>query len=185
MRIYALTLPLALATAAFVSVAHADCPASPDIAEAQEILFQQVQAAPDELTARVISNRLWELWATAPDETAQALLDRGMSARASWDFETAVEAFDELTAYCPDYAEGYNQRAFVNFIRQDFPTALVDLDHALDRAPRHVAALSGKALTLMGMGRDDEAQDILRAAIEINPWLPERTLLVEPKGEEL
>jgi len=92
------------------------------------------------------------------------------------------DAFDRLIDYCPDYAEGYNQRAFVNFLREDFAAALVDLDLALERRPRHVAAMSGKALTLMGLGRHDEAQEILREAVKLNPWIPEAGLL---QGEEL
>lgn len=165
--------------------AFAECPDAPDIAGATNILLEQAQAAPNEMAARGISGQLWELWATAPDEQAQALLDRGMAARSSYNFVDALDAFDRLTDYCPDYAEGYNQRAFVNFLRQDFATALVDLDRALDRSPHHVAALSGKALTLMGMGRDEDAQVVLREAVELNPWISERSLLIEPPGEEL
>ncbi|NNL17894.1 MAG: hypothetical protein HKP37_04040, partial [Boseongicola sp.] len=156
--------------------AFADCPANPDIADAADALLEQAQAAPNEGAARGISGQLWELWATAPDEQAQVLLDRGMSARASYNFVEALDAFDRLTEYCPDYAEGYNQRAFVNFLRQDFALALVDLDRALERSPRHVAAISGKALTLMGLGRDEEAQDVLREAVDLNPWISERSL---------
>ena len=165
--------------------AFADCPAAPDISETANDLLERAQAAPNEMAAQGISGQLWELWATAPDEQAQALLDRGMAARASYNFIEALDAFDRLTEYCPDYAEGYNQRAFVNFLRQDFENALVDLDRALERSPRHVAAISGKALTLMGLGRNDEAQVVLREAVELNPWISERSLLVEQPGQEL
>lgn len=165
--------------------AFADCPPAPDITEAADALLAQAQAAPNEGAARGISGQLWELWATAPDAQAQALLDRGMAARSSYNFIEALDAFDRLTAYCPEYAEGYNQRAFVNFLRQDFATALIDLDEAIARSPRHVAAISGKALTLMGMGRTDEAQVVLREAVGLNPWISERALLVEPPGKEL
>lgn len=156
-----------------------------DISEQEAALFNQAKAAKNELAAQPIRQALWKLWATAPDDAAQALLDRGMSARGSYDFLGAIEAFDRLVEYCPDYAEGYNQRAFVNFLREDFEPALKDLDLALERSPNHVAALSGKALTLMGLGRADEAQDVLREAIKLNPWIPERGLLTKPLGEEL
>jgi tetratricopeptide (TPR) repeat protein len=165
--------------------AFADCPAPPDISVEEARLLSEIQGVQTEMEARPVSNALWALWAKAPDEAAQALLDRGMSARSSWNFLDAIDAFDRLVEYCPDYAEGYNQRAFVNFLREDYPAALVDLDLALERHPTHVAALSGKALTLMGLGRHDEAQEVLRDALELNPWLPERGLLVKPKGEEL
>lgn len=165
--------------------AFASCPPPPDISRDADALLERAQAAPNEMAARGVSAGLWELWATAPDEQAQALLDRGMSARSSYNFVEALDAFDRLVDYCPDYAEGYNQRAFVNFLRQDFASALVDLDLAIARSPRHVAAISGKALTLFGLGRDAEAQEVLREAVALNPWISERSLLVEPPGKEL
>ena len=165
--------------------AFSDCPPAPDIAADEARILAEVQDAPNEAAARLLTNQLWELWAKAPDEAAQELLDRGMTARASYDFLNAIDAFDRLVAYCPDYAEGYNQRAFVNFLREDFSAALEDLELALERRPSHVAAMSGKALSLMGLGRHDEAQETLREAVGLNPWLPERGLLQEPKGEDL
>lgn len=178
-------LPVFLITACLASAAWSECPPPPDIAAKEAQLLEQARAAVNELAAQPIRQALWRLWATAPDETAQALLDRGMAARGSYDFLGAIDAFDRLVDYCPDYAEGYNQRAFVNFLREDFEAALPDLDRALERNPRHVAALSGKALTLMGLGRGDEAQDVLREAVNLNPWIPERGLLQELPGEEL
>jgi len=135
--------------------------------------------------AQVLSNELWELWTDAPDEIAQAMLDEGMSRRSSYDFLGARNVLDRLVKYCPDYAEGYNQRAFVNFLTGDFDTALVDLDRTLELVPNHIAALSGKALTLIGLGRNAEAQDVLRSAVEMNPWLQERALLDAPMGTDL
>ncbi len=170
---------------ASTTVALATCPAAPDIFDAETALLGEAQAATSEQEARVATQQLWVLWATAPDAVSQELLDRGMTARASYDFLLALDMFDRLTDYCPDYAEGYNQRAFVNFLREDFAAALVDLDLALERSPRHVAAMSGKALSLMGLGRQEEAQEVLREAIRLNPWIPERGLLVTPPDKEL
>lgn len=166
------------------------CPAAPDHSAALNALIAQVQKAPDEASARLISNDMWTYWADAPDETAQEILDRGMRKRAAWDLLGAREDFDALVKYCPNYAEGYNQRAFVNFLRQDYQAALPDLDRAIELSPRHVGALSGRALALVGLGRDAEAQDALAAALELNPWLPERGLLKAPQnrhksGQEL
>ncbi|KMK68913.1 tetratricopeptide repeat protein [Puniceibacterium sp. IMCC21224] len=161
------------------------CPPSPDHDAESADLLSQARAAKNEMLGRQISNQMWQLWADAPDEPAQDMLEDGMSARSSYDFLRATQAFDRLVEYCPDYAEGYNQRAFVNFLREDFAAALGDLDAALDRNPQHVAALTGKALTLMGMGRDDEGQKVLRDAVALNPWLSERHLLRSPPGQEL
>lgn len=166
------------------------CPPAPDHQTAVRALIEQAQTAGTEAEGRAIGQRMWELWADAPDEQAQAILDRGMSRRSGYDFLGALEEFDRLIAYCPDYAEGYNQRAFVHFLRQDFARALPDLDRAIALSDTHVAALSGKALTLLGLGRIDEARAALEQALALNPWIPERGLAqpgmpLTPPGKEL
>ena len=161
------------------------CPAAPDHDAALSTLISKVQNAKTEFEGQQISNQMWALWADAPDATAQKMLDTGMSQRASYDYTGALEQFDALVAYCPDYAEGYNQRAFVNFLTGDYETALTDLDLALDRSPRHIAAIAGKAMTLIALQRDAEAQTVLRRALRLNPWLGERRFLIEPEGQDL
>lgn len=161
------------------------CPPAPDHSDDLAAIIAQIQVAETEMAARQLADGLWRLWTDAPDAKAQALLDEGMARRESYDFLGARAVFDDLVAYCPDYAEGYNQRAFASFLRQEFDLALTDLERALEINPTHVAALSGKALTLMGLGRDAEAQEVLRAALALNPWLSERSLLQEPPGEDI
>lgn len=161
------------------------CPAAPDISDRLQALIAQAQAAQTEYASSDAAAQMWALWRTAPDAHAQELLDTGMERLRIYDFAGAEAALSALVDYCPDYAEGYNQRAFVNFLRQDYAVALVDLDRALELSPSHVAALAGKALTLFGLGRDDEGQAALRAALALNPWLPERALLREAPGKDI
>ncbi|PSL20054.1 tetratricopeptide repeat protein [Shimia abyssi] len=166
------------------------CPAAPDHSGALEALIAEIQVASDPATAQILSDKMWSYWTDAPDDTAQEMLDSGMSKRAAWDLLGAREDFDRLVAYCPDYAEGYNQRAFVNFLNQNFSGALPDLEKAIQLSPKHVGALSGRALTLIGLGQDAAAQDALAQALELNPWLPERDLVKSPanrhkSGQEL
>ncbi|MGR3493670.1 tetratricopeptide repeat protein [Citreimonas sp.] len=161
------------------------CPEAPDHDAAISDLLQRIQAAPDEAAARPLNGELWELWLDAPDEPSQAMLDQGMRARSSFDYLSALDRFDALVSYCPFYAEGYNQRAFINFLREDYAAALPDLDRTLEIDPRHVGALSGRALTLMALGRPEEGQAALRAALALNPWLAERALLVPVPERDL
>ena len=181
----AFVLALALLPASLAQAQAPACPEAADISAPLDALIAQIRAAPNEMAARPISNRMWELWTTAPDETAQTLLDTGVRRLAIADYEGAIAEFDALVAYCPDYAEGYNQRAFANFLQGQYGLALEDLDHAIERSPKHVGALSGKALTLFGLGRIKVGQAFLREALELNPWLSERIYLDEPPGQEL
>ena len=170
---------------ALPAAAQQVCPSNPDHEAAKDDILQDLRVSRDETEARVLSNGLWQLWTDAPDSRAQELLDEGMRRRQMSDFIGARDVLDSLVEYCPDYAEGYNQRAFANFLRQDYAPALVDLERALEIDPRHVAALTGKALTLMGLGRDVEAQLVLREALRMNRWLGERRLLTLPPEQAL
>ena len=161
------------------------CPPVTDHSQRLAEIVVELGQARGQGDARVLTEALWEIWTDAPDEIAQAMLDEGMSRRSRYDFLGAVEVLNRLVEYCPDYAEGYNQRAFANYLTQNFEAALTDLERTLDIMPNHIAALSGKALTLMGLGRNDEAQVVLRSAVEMNPWLQERALLIEPIGTDL
>jgi tetratricopeptide (TPR) repeat protein len=181
---------LVLAFTLIASPAWAECPAAPDISEELDNLIVEIHAVESDMAAREVSARMWELWLRAPDETAQGLLDTGMRARAGFDFIRALSAFERLVAYCPAYAEGYNQRAFVYFLAEDYDKALTDLDRALELSPKHVGAGSGRALTLMNLGRIGEARVQLLSALEHNPWLSERFLLdaggpLAPKAQDI
>ena len=161
------------------------CPSVADHSARMDQITTALGAASGQSEASVLTQELWSLWTDAPDERAQAMLDEGMGRRANYDFLGSRNVLDRLVEYCPAYAEGYNQRAFTNYLGRNFEAALVDLDRALDIMPTHTAALSGKALTLIGLGRNAEAQEVLRAALALNPWLQERALLDDPIGTDL
>lgn len=160
------------------STALAECPELPPRSEIHTKLLQDIAQATSEENARLLSNQLWEIWGTAPNDTAQEILQRGMERRAGHDFTGAIKDFDALIEYCPNYAEGYNQRAFVNFIRGDYQTSIADLERAIQITPDHIGAVVGRALALMQLGQEVEGQRALRAALAMNPWLPERNRLI-------
>lgn len=176
---------LILALALVPTAAFAECPAPPDHSEALTALFDAARAAPNEGAARGLSGEMWELWIDAPDEPAQTLLTQGISALRVSNFVEAFDAFDRLVEYCPDYAEGWNQRAFAHFLTENYENALADLLRADEINPRHTGVLTGVALTLIALDREDDAQPFLKRAVALNPWISERHLLKEPAGTDL
>lgn len=170
---------------AFAGRAFADCPAGPDFTPQIDAIVDRMQSAPHAGAAAPLAAEMWSIWLDAPDELAQAMLDEGMALLQMGAHASSRRVLSRLIEYCPDYAEGYNQRAFAAFLSGDFPAALVDLDAAIARQPVHLGALTGKVLTLIRLGRDAEAQAVLRTALAINPWLAERALLNEPLGQDI
>lgn len=170
--------------------AYAECPAPQDIKAPMERLIERVQNAPDGRSAARVSGEMWGLWLTAPNEIAQEVLDRGLKRREVFNFAGALEDFNKLIEYCPAFAEGYNQRAFVHYLTEDYENALKYLDIALELQPLHIAAQAGRGLTLMQLGRIAEAREQMLVAVANNPWLGEAQLLSKgaplgPLGEDL
>ena len=177
--------PLVLALLALPHVALADCPAEPDRSDERAALHTELLASPDPASAQAVADKLWTIWLTAPDDHAQTLLNDGMARRSSWDLEASERILDELVAYCPDYAEGYNQRAFTRFMRERLDESLADIDSTLRRNPYHFGALSGRVLVLMRQGRAQLAQTALREALKVHPHLQERRFLVEDGDKDI
>ena len=182
---------LFIATALISGSAWAeDCPAPRDYSTELDALIASAQAASSAVDAKNVTIGMWDVWLRAPNDQAQEVLDRGLARRDGYDFAGAYSDFNKLVEYCPNYAEGFNQRAYVQFLRGEYTGALVDLDAVLALLPNHVAAQSGRALTLMQMGRLKEARAQMLGALKNNPWLSERTLIAKgaplgPIGEDI
>lgn len=164
------------------ALAEARCPAGADISAPLTALIEEGQAATKYMPARDALRDMWALYRAAPDAWSGELMDLGLERARIADYEGAKKAFDLLVVYCPTWAEGWNQRAFVAFQQEDYASALADVERALALEPRHIPALSGKGVTLMRLGRQDEGEAVLRAAVDLHPWLPERGLLPDLYG---
>ena len=168
-------LAQAIAVACFV--------AAPSVSPAEttserERLFEALKTAKTEREGRLAENAIWNWWLDqAPTREVRASIDHGMKRRESYDFEAAEEAFDEAIEKAPDYAEGWNQRAFARFLRDNIDGALSDLEKAVELDPDHFAAWSGMYHVLIRMGRPEVAVAALSRAVTIHPWLKERGML--------
>ena len=144
----------------------------------RERLFEALKTAKTEREGRLAENAIWNWWLDqAPTREVRAAIDHGMKRRESYDFEAAEAAFDEAIEKAPDYAEGWNQRAFARFLRDNIDGSLSDLEKAVELDPDHFAAWSGMYHVLMRMGRPEVAIAALSRAVTIHPWLKERGML--------
>ncbi|QDY99996.1 tetratricopeptide repeat protein [Nitratireductor mangrovi] len=177
-----LAIALVLAIAAGITTAAAqDADA---LSEERARLFAELESAPTEQQGRAVEDAIWRLWmAEAPTAAIRRDVAEAMSARDGYDFARARDILDEVVRAAPGYAEGWNQRAFIHFLQGNLDESLQDIDHALELEPKHFAALAGKAIILMQQGRPRLAQEALRRAVGIHPWLKERSMLLpEPPG---
>ena len=169
---------LLIATLSCPGLAMAACPAvDPGLAIKATPLFESLKLSKTQDTGAAVASKLWALFGTAPDAQAQDLLDKGKQSIQWGAFDEAEATLNDLVDYCPDYAEGWNQRAFARFLKNDFDAALSDLDRALELEPRHFGAMAGRGLTLLRQGRQVLGLQAIREAVKVHPWINERHLL--------
>ena len=154
-------------------------------AEEREALFVDLAKAANGAEATEISSKIWALWFRAPDAEAAALMTEALELRGARDYHAALTALDKLVEATPDWAEGWNQRATVRYVLRDFEGSLADIDRVLALEPKHFGALSGQALILMHQGKMEAGQLVLRKAVEIDPFLSERALIMGPAGRDI
>ena len=161
----------------FAETSEAGCPENIAIEVDLDRAYVRLKFSKFASDAEVITGQLWALWTQAPDQQSQMLLSSGLLNIKRGNLKLAEQVLSELITYCPNYAEGYNQRAFARYLDLNFEKALFDLQDALDLRPRHLGALSGKALTHIALGQEVQAQIVLRKALALNPFMPERGMI--------
>ena len=174
-----------LLLAAFAALAVATAAPAGENPE-RESLFRRLCDARSEREGRMAEDAIWRMWmAEGPTAAIREAVAEAMRKRESYDFAGALAILDRVVAEAPDYAEGWNQRAFIRFLRDDLDGSLEDIERALALEPRHFAALAGKAIVLMRQGRIEPGQAALRRAVEIHPWLKERAMLIPQPGKDI
>lgn len=144
----------------------------------KSILFEELANAENELEGTLAEQAIWRFWFDqSPSVDVRASLDAGISRREAYDFEAAEQHFSEVVESAPNYAEGYNQRAFIRFLRENYNDAQIDLEIALELEPRHFGAMAGLFLVLQKKNQQDASLKMLQLAVEIHPWLKERFAL--------
>lgn len=143
-----------------------------DRAKNLDFLFEALKAAPDQDAAKHVEHRIWALWFVSGSDTADLLMSRVKTAVEKGDADTALKLLDAVIELKPDFAEGWNQRAAVYFVKKDYGRALADLSQALAREPRHFGAWAGLGAILQDIGDEKRALDAYRHALALYPQLP-------------
>jgi tetratricopeptide (TPR) repeat protein len=155
-----------------------------------DTLFDALKVAPDTESAKAIEERIWAVWTVSGSDTCNLLMGRVKAAADDKDFDLAINLLDAVITLKPDYAEGWNRRATVYYLKKDYGHALSDIRQVLVREPRHFGALSGLGLILQEIGDDKHALEAYRRALAIDPHLEHigdvvKTLIEKVEGRDI
>jgi tetratricopeptide (TPR) repeat protein len=136
-----------------------------------DTLFSALKIAPDEASAKAIEERIWALWLISGSDTCNLFMARAKVATDAKDYDLALKLLSAIIEIKPDYVEGWNRRATIYYLKDDYGHAIADIGQVLTREPRHFGALSGLGQMLQEIGDDKDALEAYRKALAIDPHL--------------
>lgn len=134
-------------------------------------LFDRLKATKSGNEAEAIQQTIWAVWMESRNAEVNLLMLEGIDAMTQSEHKRALEAFDAMVKADPQFAEGWNKRATVEFLMGDFKASVADIQKTLSLEPRHWGALSGLGQIYAALGDDEAALRAFKGALEINPHL--------------
>ena len=142
-----------------------------------DILFKRLKEARSESEGQMIERQLWQYWTKSGHLEVESLMKQAHLLAFQGYLEHSVRLLDRVVYKYPNFVDGWNRRANVFFMMRRYEEALQSIARVLALEPRHFGALTGKAFIHMYRGSWQKALDNLRRAVDIHPFLRERTLL--------
>ncbi len=163
-----------LSPSATSSLATPETTAAPgparDPAARVERLLDRLGAAEGEGEARRIERLIVEAWHRSGSDTVDLLLQRANAAIQDKGWALALEYLDTIVELAPDFAEGWNKRATVYYMINDYERSISDIGRVLTLQPRHFGALSGLGMIFREINQPSRALSAFRQALEVHPY---------------
>ena len=146
-------------------------PAALDAGAKLDELFSELKRERNEKAAERISGRIFAVWNQSGSANIDLMMQWAQKAIEAKKYDVALDFLDQVTVMRPDFAEGWNRRATVHFLMDNFAKSMVDIEHTLELEPRHFGALSGMARIMKNRGRDQLALNAYERVLTIYPMM--------------
>ena len=143
--------------------------ASVQPASTLDTLFADLKRERDEKQAKRISERIWAKWRDSGSATANLLMQWADKAMADNKNGLALDLLDQVVVLMPEYPEGWNRRATLNYTLGHHDKSMSDISRVLALEPRHFGAIAGMAAILAASGNDELELKAWEQMLEIYP----------------
>ena len=133
----------------------------------------------DETVRNTAEQSIWKIWARSGDPNVDRLYARGIREMNEGSFTRAISTFSEIIKLKPEFAEGWNKRATLYYMTEQYDKSLEDCDEVMKRNPYHFGALSGYGHIHVEFRLLDQAIEYFQRALKINPNMGSIARLIE------
>lgn len=132
-------------------------------------LFAKLLRERDPKQARQLADRIATKWSDSGSATGNLLMQWASEAMTKKKNGLALDLLDQVTVLWPEYAEGWNRRATLHYIMDDYSKSMIDINRVLALEPRHFGALAGMAAILERSGKDELALQTWEQILTVFP----------------
>ncbi|MGH6761286.1 MAG: tetratricopeptide repeat protein [Phyllobacterium sp.] len=148
-------------------------------------LFAELKREDNETHAKRLADRIMAEWSTSGSATTDLMMRWADAAVEAKNYPMALDFLDQVIVMQPDYAEGWNRRATLYFLMNDYRRSMADIQRTLTLEPRHFGALMGLGAILKEVGRKERAMEAYERALAVYPMLREAQKQVGEIADEL
>lgn len=132
-------------------------------------LFDKLFLSTNNMEASKLLFNIWDIWSIADNQETQIIFDEANQFMDVGELDNAIALFTKVVKQSPEFAEGWNKRATVYFLKGELNKSISDIEKTLNLEPRHFGALDG--LAEIYLIQDDllGAAVIYRRILEIIP----------------
>jgi tetratricopeptide (TPR) repeat protein len=148
-------------------------------------LFAELPAHAGSRAGKAIETEILKRFNQSGSDTVDLLYTWAIQAMEEKKYPLALDVLDQIVLIKPDFVEGWNKRATVYFLMDDYASSLADIRRTLALEPRHFGALSGLGMILDQTGQKEQAIVVFRRALAIDPQLDKIRETVEKLEKEV
>ncbi|WP_416899596.1 MAG: tetratricopeptide repeat protein [Minwuia sp.] len=147
-------------------------------------LFGKLQSA-NGLSAQAVQDQIWQVWHDSGSETVDLLMLDASEAINRGLLDQAEAQYDAIVDLAPAFAEGWNRRATLRFMRGNYTGSIEDINRVLELEPRHFGALAGLGAIYDRLNQPAAALKSFEQALLINPHMREVKQRAEALEKEI
>jgi len=159
------------ASAETLTTPPTETPAPPAQTNTLDSLYDRLAKAKTDDEAKGIAGAIERAQLRSGSDTADLLMTRALTAIKDGKSDLAVELLSATVKLSPDFAEAWNKRATLYYLKNDYGRSMVDIAETLKREPRHFGAWAGLGMILRETGDKKRAYDAFKRALAVNPHL--------------
>jgi tetratricopeptide (TPR) repeat protein len=148
-------------------------------------LFVDLKKAKTPAAGEGVARRISEEWADSGSATINLMMLWASQAIEARSYPVALDFLDQVVVLQPKYAEGWNRRATLHFMMNNYSKSMADIERTLELEPRHFGALSGMGQIFRLLERKELALRAYERALEIFPALRDAQNQVGEIADEL